>query len=159
MVHRPFAGHSGPLSLALPHDRVAACDPMRRYKCGSRMHIQAMWRHAQGEGFDAALIVDHDGLVLEASTANVFFLCAGTWVTPPLALSLLPGLVRAWVLDHGLAVEGEVTVEALSRVEACVVTNAVQGARAVRRISTRELDMTSSLDWIAKHPEKLWQKV
>lgn len=66
-------------------------------------------RTARQRGVDEALLTDAAGVVLEASSANLFVVAGARLVTPPLEVGLLPGVTRAAVLEiaesHGLDVE------------------------------------------------------
>jgi branched-subunit amino acid aminotransferase/4-amino-4-deoxychorismate lyase len=50
-------------------------------------------------GADDALLVAHDGTVLEAPTANVFWREEATLLTPSLDLPILAGVTRAALLE------------------------------------------------------------
>jgi branched-subunit amino acid aminotransferase/4-amino-4-deoxychorismate lyase len=50
-------------------------------------------------GADDALLVAHDGTVLEAPTANVFWQEGGRLLTPALELPILAGVTRAALLE------------------------------------------------------------
>ena len=53
---------------------------------------------ARADGFDHALLADHDGHLLSAAFGNIFFVLDGELCTPSLALAVRPGVVRAWVM-------------------------------------------------------------
>jgi para-aminobenzoate synthetase/4-amino-4-deoxychorismate lyase len=53
--------------------------------------------------------VGEDGAVTEGSFTNVFVERDGVLVTPPLAMGLLPGVLRGRLINEGRAVEGAVT--------------------------------------------------
>jgi branched-subunit amino acid aminotransferase/4-amino-4-deoxychorismate lyase len=59
-------------------------------------------------GFDDALLVGLDGLVLESSVSNVWWRVGDTLVTPTLDLPILRGVTRGAVLDLALAAGYEV---------------------------------------------------
>jgi para-aminobenzoate synthetase / 4-amino-4-deoxychorismate lyase len=78
------------------------------------------------------LIVDVDGEVLEAGTANVFIVEGATVVTPPLDGRLLPGTVRERVLalapSVGLrASEEPITLERLAAADEVLLSSAIRG--------------------------------
>ncbi len=50
-------------------------------------------------GADEALMLNHDGHVVECSQSNFFIVRGGRLQTPPLADGLLPGITRAFVID------------------------------------------------------------
>jgi len=60
----------------------------------------------KGLGFASEVVfVDEPGFVTEGSWSNIFVEREGQLLTPPLALGLLPGVLRAELIDKGRAVE------------------------------------------------------
>lgn len=55
-----------------------------------------------------------DGRLTEGSFTNLFVERGGVLVTPPLALGLLPGILRAELLESGRAIEGDLVATDLS---------------------------------------------
>jgi para-aminobenzoate synthetase / 4-amino-4-deoxychorismate lyase len=83
------------------------------------------------------LIVDLEGEVLEAATANVFIVEGATVVTPPLDDRLLPGTVREQVLATAPSVglrarEEQVTLERLAAADEVLLSSAIRGVGAAR---------------------------
>ena len=83
------------------------------------------------------LLVDLDGLVLEASRANVFAVADGTLWTPPLDGRILPGVTRADVLAAADALgvdvrEDELPLEHLQAADEVFLTGALRGVEPVR---------------------------
>ncbi len=78
-------------------------------KVGNYLESIAALRAARAAGAHEALIVDHEGHVLEGTTSNVFIVRAGVLLTPPVAKSILPGITRRLVIEAapevGLRVE------------------------------------------------------
>lgn len=66
-------------------------------------------REAARRNADEALFSTRDGLLLEGGSTNIFALSGAVLRTPPLGLGILPGTVRAWVMENahiaGLRVE------------------------------------------------------
>jgi Amino-transferase class IV len=98
--------------------------------------------HPAGAMAEEVVLVGEDGQVREGSVTNVYFRRGGRWVTPPVggvgrggagaeAGSAsewgLPGTVRAWALERGLAVEGAVARAGVVLGEDVWVSNAVRG--------------------------------
>jgi para-aminobenzoate synthetase/4-amino-4-deoxychorismate lyase len=84
-----------------------------------------------------ALLCDLDGAVLEAAWGSVFAVEADALVTPPLDGRLLPGVVRAALLEAGavagLAVREEaLDLERLGAARGVVLTSGVRLASAAR---------------------------
>lgn len=79
------------LSRALPEHKMTSYAPSM---IGLRMAIDA--------GADEGLFVDRRGRVLEGTTTNVFAINDSTLITA--RTSILPGIVRAWVLANAARV-------------------------------------------------------
>ena len=82
---------------------------------------------------DDVLLVDDADLVLECGTANVFAVVGGTVVTPPLDGRILPGTVRARVLDLLRGESARPTERPLSTTELGAATE-VFGTSSIRGI-------------------------
>lgn len=59
--------------------------------------IMARWE-ANDDGFDEALMLDHNGFVAEGTGENVFVARNGVVMTPP-AMNILPGITRATMME------------------------------------------------------------
>ncbi len=77
-----------------------------------------------GAGADDILIV-RNGLVTDASYANVAFYDGVNWLTP--ASPLLPGTARARLLDEGVIHPAEIDAADLGRFSMAVLMNAMLG--------------------------------
>ncbi|MEY3657993.1 MAG: aminodeoxychorismate synthase component, partial [Pseudomonadota bacterium] len=58
--------------------------------------------------------VDPDGFLTEGSFTNIFVEQGGRLLTPPLSRGLLPGVLRAELIDSGRAIESDLTAEDLA---------------------------------------------
>ena len=96
--------------MALVPLPVPADDWRLAHKTGDRGFYDAARR--AGGGFDC-LFVREDGLLTEGSFTNLFVARAGRLLTPPARLGLLPGVLRAELLDSGQAEEAELTANDL----------------------------------------------
>lgn len=95
---------------------------------------RALLERAEAEMPDgaAALLLDADGSVLEASRASVFAVRKGILVTPPLDGRILPGVARAMLIEvagfAGLEVREEsLTAADLIAAEEVFLTGSVRG--------------------------------
>lgn len=57
-------------------------------------------REAHEKSADESLFTDNKGRILEGTTSNVFAVQGDLLVTPPVSAGLLPGVMRAWVIEH-----------------------------------------------------------
>ncbi|AQV95478.1 aminodeoxychorismate synthase component I [Cupriavidus necator] len=128
---------AGPVGIDIAPEPLPVADPLRRHKTSARAVFDAGWQAAgRAGGFDR-LFFNARGELLEGGRSSVFVRIDGRWLTPPLSADILPGVMRAVVLDEGgsaLGAPGETVEEAvvtramLARTEAIVVVNALRGA-------------------------------
>ncbi|MEP6663640.1 MAG: aminotransferase class IV [Verrucomicrobiota bacterium] len=96
-VH-PARKNSSPARIITSSIRIPANDPLSRFKsCNKLLHVLARME-ADEVAADEALLLDPDGNVAEATSANIFWFERETVCTPPLETSALPGVTRAAVL-------------------------------------------------------------
>lgn len=125
----PVAPASGPApwTLITSTHRLPATETLARFKTGNKL-VQVLARaEADAAGVDEALLLNTDGLVVEGTASNLFWLRHGTVCTPPPTSGILAGVTRALVLElcHQLAVpvqESNVTPEALRHTEGMFLT-------------------------------------
>jgi para-aminobenzoate synthetase/4-amino-4-deoxychorismate lyase len=91
-----------PVPVAVRPAPMAADDFRLTHKTSLRAAYDAA-RHESGAA--EVVFVDEPGFVTEGSWSNVFVERGGQLLTPPLALGLLPGVLRAELIDKGRAVE------------------------------------------------------
>ncbi|WP_280151515.1 aminodeoxychorismate synthase component I [Piscinibacter sp. XHJ-5] len=120
----------GPVRLLLAASPMGSVRPLAGHKTSCRADYDAGVREAEAAGaFDTLFFGGHDEL-LEGGRSNVFLRIGGRWLTPPLTDGVLPGVMRAVLLDDPAwdARECRLTRADLLRAEAIVVCNALRGA-------------------------------
>jgi branched-chain amino acid aminotransferase len=95
-------------------------------------------------GSDDVLCLTPAGLVCETSRANIFFIEGRRLSTPSLDGPLLPGIMRALVLEHadrmGLEIEQEpLPLERIKTADEAFLTSSLRGMLPVARLLDREL--------------------
>jgi para-aminobenzoate synthetase/4-amino-4-deoxychorismate lyase len=99
-----------------------------RHKSTMREAYDAAWKAAEAQGaFDQLFFNEREELT-EGGRSNIFVKLGGRWFTPPLACGLLPGVMRAVILDAWSAEERVITREMLADAEDIVLCNALRGA-------------------------------
>ncbi|MYB41552.1 MAG: 2-keto-4-methylthiobutyrate aminotransferase [Chloroflexi bacterium] len=103
---------------------------------------------ARRAGLDQALLLDLDGDVVEASTANVFAVLGGEdgdslLVTPPLEAGALPGVTREAVLEcaRGLRIEAaerRLPLAELLAAREALLTNSIVGVQPLAELRDGE---------------------
>lgn len=89
-------------------------------------------------GADTGLLLNTQGNVAEASTANVFIVRGGAILTPPVEDGALPGVTRSFVLQE--ASEATLTPDdVLLSAEEAFLTGAVMGVMPLVRVGERSI--------------------
>jgi para-aminobenzoate synthetase/4-amino-4-deoxychorismate lyase len=109
----------GPVEVALAPLPVAPDDFRLRHKTSRRDF------YTREPGAFETVYVDAQGYLTEGSFSSVFVERGGRLVTPPLARGLLPGVLRAELIDSGRAVEGDLTPGDLA--DGFFIGNALRG--------------------------------
>ena len=93
----------------------------------------------QDEDIDEALMCDGEDRVVCATSANLFALLGGRWLTPSVERCGVAGIAREWLLANlpGAAV-AELNPAEVSRADALFLCNSVRGILPVRRLGNRE---------------------
>ena len=87
-----------PLKLTFSKLRIDSNDPFLYHKTTYRtLYERAIERH---KGFDDLIFVNEHEEITETSIYNIVVKLEGQLVTPPVRCGLLPGTLRAWLLDN-----------------------------------------------------------
>lgn len=124
----PSAGQA--VKLAVVRTPLVVNPLFLRHKTSQRAHYDAAWRAAEALGAFDALFFNAAGELTEGARSTIFLKLSGRWHTPPLASGLLPGVMRAVILDDPAwaASERRLTLDELQAAEEVVVCNALRGA-------------------------------
>ena len=88
-------------------------------------------------GADEGLACDTDGNVVSATSANLFVLREGAWLTPPLQRCGVAGTCRAALMAPLDAREAMLDIAAVESAEAVFLCNAVRGILPVASLGAR----------------------
>jgi para-aminobenzoate synthetase/4-amino-4-deoxychorismate lyase len=128
----PIAELAQPVRVFVASETTSASDVFLRHKTSIRTRYDAAWRDAEARGgFDTLFFNERDELT-EGGRSNVFVQIDGQWITPALGCGVLPGVMRAVLLDDPnlAAREGVVTRAMFERASAIMVCNALRGPMA-----------------------------
>ena len=89
-------------------------------------------------GVDEVVFLNENNELTEGSITNLFIERDGRLLTPPLAAGLLPGTLRAELIDTGKAVEQRLTLADLQTAGAIWLGNSVRGLMRAEWIKTQE---------------------
>ncbi len=124
----PSATQQDAIEVRLAPHAMPAADDFICHKTTRREAYAAFsaWASPHPDVFDV-LLFNAAGHLTEFTIGNVALELNGTWVTPPLADGLLPGVMREDLLAQGVLVERSVHVSELSRATGLALLNSVRG--------------------------------
>ncbi|WP_456434356.1 aminodeoxychorismate synthase component I [Thermosulfuriphilus sp.] len=113
--------------FGLAEERVNSRDPFLYHKTTHRS-LYDRWRdEASCLGLEEIVFLNERGELTEGTISNIFIEFKGTLYTPPLTSGLLPGTLRAELLEKGLCREKVLYPEDLRRASRIFLGNSVRG--------------------------------
>ena len=94
---------------------------------------------AKSAGFDDYILVNRDGFITETSIANLVFQLNDDWVTPPLSDGVLPGVMRALLVEKAGVIVRQIHASQLDDIECGFVVSSLKIAQPIGRIDDRIL--------------------
>jgi para-aminobenzoate synthetase / 4-amino-4-deoxychorismate lyase len=116
---------------------VDASDPFLYRKTTYRTVYEAA--RAACPGFDDVLLFNEQGEVTESTIANVALELDGKLCTPPVTCGLLPGTLRAQLLQEGELIERPITVEEVLRSPRVYLVNSVRGKYQIEMVRPKRV--------------------
>ncbi|MEG3162883.1 aminotransferase class IV [Sphingomonas sp. LB2R24] len=117
--------------------------------CGSYVNSFLARSAAEALGFDDGIMLDRNGLIAEASAANIFLISKNSIITPRLSPEIFPGITRIVILNlcrklGTEAVEIDITPHDLRGVSGAFLCSTLMEMRGVSRIGNQLLDTSQS---------------
>lgn len=103
----------------------------KRYPYTQNLKIVA---EAKSAGFDDYLLVNRDGFITETAIANLVFQLNGEWITPPLSDGVLPGVMRALLVEKNDVTVRRIRATQLDEIESGFVVSSLKIAQPIERI-------------------------
>ena len=118
-----------PVHVLLSTIVMRSDDLLLAHKTTLRHIYDEGWKHAEAVGAFDTLFFNERGELTEGGRSNVFVKIKGQWMTPPLSAGVLPGVMRARLLEDANwnAIEHTITRAELQNAEAVCVCNALRG--------------------------------
>ena len=89
---------------------------------------------AKSSGFDDFILVNRDGFIIETAIANLVFKFDGDWITPPLSDGVLPGVMRALLVEKNGVIVRQIQANRLNQIESGFVVSSLKIAQPIGRI-------------------------
>jgi para-aminobenzoate synthetase/4-amino-4-deoxychorismate lyase len=118
-----------PVRVLIASATTHSSDLFLQHKTTVRSVYDDAWRAAEAKGAFDALFFNERGELTEGGRSNVFVSIDAQWYTPPLSCGVLPGVMRAVLLEAPAwqASEKIITREMLEQADDIVVCNALRG--------------------------------
>ena len=113
--------------------------PVKSYPYNHRLEILEL---ARTNGFDEALVTSSTGKICEGSVTNVLLRIAGKWCTPPLSDGVLPGVMRALVIENCGVMVRSIEVSEIVEIESGFLLSSLRIAQPIASIDGRELSQS-----------------
>jgi para-aminobenzoate synthetase / 4-amino-4-deoxychorismate lyase len=123
---------AGPVTVGLAAEPVSSDDVFLYHKTTHRQLYERA--RATRPECQEVILWNERGEVTEATTANLVVCLGGELLTPPLESGLLPGTMRAHLLETGRIQERKVRVDELADNEGLYLINSVRGWREARLV-------------------------
>jgi branched-chain amino acid aminotransferase len=96
-------------------------------------------RDAEALGGNEALLTNTDGMIVCASTSNLFIVEGEQWFTPPLSDGVLDGITRRHVIADKNAKEESMLPERVIKADAIHISNSISGLRRITSLNGKEI--------------------
>jgi len=108
----------------------------KRYPYTQNLQIVA---EAKSAGFDDYILINQDGFITETAIANLVFQLDGEWITPPLSDGVLPGVMRALLVEKNGVIVRQITANQSHEIKSGFVVSSLKIAQPIGRIGDRIL--------------------
>ena len=133
----PPAARAGGVVLRWCETRLALQPALAGLKHCNRLEEVLARAEWDDPAIDDGLLLDAEGFVACATSANVFVLHGDRWSTPRMDRCGVAGVCRAWVREATGADESRLAPSALASADAVLLCNAVRGILPVARLDAR----------------------
>lgn len=125
---QPETAADAVMRYVISDTRLSSADLFLYHKTTRRELYDGEWKHYHDTlGADEVLYLNENGELAEGSRTSIFIERDGRLLTPRLAAGLLPGTLRAALLDEGRASEARLTIEDANAAKTIYLGNSVRG--------------------------------
>ena len=111
----------------------------KRYPYTENLNLM---EEAHSAGFDDYLLINHEGKVTETAIANLVFQIDEQWVTPPLSDGVLPGVMRALLIEKAGVLVRQIDARQISTIDSGFVVSSLKIAQPIAQIDGRNLQIS-----------------
>jgi len=134
-THDPYKELTHNLKLCTYPERIDIKGvPAKTFPYTSRLEILNV---AKQQGCDEAIVINSNHEVCEGAVSNLIFYTDGMWITPPIVQGVLPGVMRALIVENLQVKVRKIDTNDLSHVQAAIVISSLKIASPVASIDGR----------------------
>lgn len=139
-IHRAYEEVVSAATVGIhPEPLVIQGVPVKSYPYNHRLEIL---EQARSNGFDEVLVTSSKGAICEGSVCNILLKIADTWCTPPLSDGVLPGVMRALVIENFDVVVRSIATSEVADIDSAFLLSSLRIAQPVASIEGRELSQS-----------------
>jgi para-aminobenzoate synthetase / 4-amino-4-deoxychorismate lyase len=125
---QPETAPDAVMRYVISDTRVNSADLFLYHKTTRRELYDREWKHYHDTlGADEVIYLNENSELAEGSRMSIFIERDGQLLTPRLEAGLLPGTLRASLIDEGRAVEARLTIEDVNKAKVIYLGNSVRG--------------------------------
>jgi len=139
-THQEYLEIERTAKLGIHHFPKVASSPIeKRYPYTQNLQIID---EAKRAGFDDFILVNRDGIITETAIANLVFQLDDDWVTPPLSDGVLPGVMRALLVEKAGVIVRQIFANQVDLIESGFVISSLKIAQPIGQIDDRILQIS-----------------
>jgi branched-chain amino acid aminotransferase len=116
--------------------QVISGTPLKTFPYSHRLDIL---NRATAKSYDEAIVVNSQGKLCEGSVTNLLLKIDDTWCTPPISDGVLPGVMRALVVEYLSVQVRRIHVDVIPQIQSAFLLSSLRIAQPVASIQGREL--------------------
>jgi branched-chain amino acid aminotransferase len=105
-------------------------------------HRLEILEQARSAGFDEAIVINTRGNVSEGAVSNLLVKISGQWFTPPLSDGVLPGVMRALIIENCDVAVRAIAATEIETIESAFLLSSLRIAQPISAINNRELSQS-----------------
>jgi branched-chain amino acid aminotransferase len=134
-THQQYVELEQPAKLSISHLAESQSGIVeKRYPYTANLQLLDKAKQA---GFDDFILVSPDGFTTETAIANLVFELDGQWITPPLNDGVLPGVMRALLIEKAGVNVRQIPADKLDEIECGFVVSSLKIAQPIGQIGDR----------------------
>ena len=141
VTHQEYFEVSTNANLGILHSTEQSSSRVeKRYPYTKNLEILTQ---AKSDGLDDVVIINRDGFITETAIANLVFEIDGDWITAPLSDGVLPGVMRALLIERNGVVVRQIQASQLNAIGSGFVVSSLKIAQPIGRIGDQVLAISS----------------